>query len=216
MQLLEDGNCERECMAAEHRRTIADLQASQQETLAECERLLMEVQQALLVRDASRRLEIERRLGDGIDEGPMTKADGERLTSIQSGFTLALSRMHAVLGDRPAETETSGPQPEDADPQHEPFDDADGVFVHRLLESTGATPLPENLSDPEMVASVEAVSEIQTLTAVDEQADGVFDAQDAAFARCLMSTHRAPRESVDQTEAQQELPQPQPAAPQDS
>jgi PAS domain-containing protein len=103
--LLEDGDRERERMAAEHRRTIADLQASKHETVAECERVLTEVQQALLMRDASRCVEIERRLVDGINAGPLTKGDRERLASLQRGLTLAFSRMHAVLKDRAASKE---------------------------------------------------------------------------------------------------------------
>ena len=215
--VLEDGERERERMAAEHRRTIADLQATQQETVAESERLLLEVQQALLVRDASRRVEIERRLVDGIDEGPLTKADGERLASLQRGFTLAFSRMHAILKDGPAAKEPSDPEHEDADLLHEPFDDADDAFVQRLLEVTHATPRSENLPAPETVAVVQTVSETQAVTAADQSADAVFDAQDAAFARRLMSTHHAPRESVEKADAEpaEELPQ-APPAPQDS
>jgi hypothetical protein len=180
----------------------------------------MDVQQSLLVRDASRRVEIERRLVDGIDERPVTKADGERLASLQRGFTLAFSRVHAILTDGPAAKPPSQPEREDADLLHEPFDllrepfdDADDAFVHQLLEGTSAAPLPANLSDPKTAAAVQAVSATQALTADDESSDAVFDAQDAAFARSLMSTDGAPRESADEADAEspQELPKTQPA-----
>jgi hypothetical protein len=100
--LLEEHDRERERMAAEHRRALADLQTSKQEAVAECERVLTDVQQSLLLRDASRRLEIERRLIDGIDEGPRTKALGETLASLQRGLSLAFSQMQVALKDKPA------------------------------------------------------------------------------------------------------------------
>ena len=213
--LLEDGDRERERMTAEHRRAIADLEASQRETVAECERVLTEIKQALLVRDASRRLDADRRLVDGIDEGPLTKADGERFASLQHGLTAAFSRVNAVLkgGSAPKEKRL-----EDADLVHEPFDDADDAFVHQLLEGVGATRRPAKLADAKPAAPAQAVPGIQAVTAGDDSAEAVFDAQDAAFARGLMNTHRAPQESVDQPDAEplQELPSAQPAAPTDS
>ena len=96
--LLEEHDRGRERMSAEHHRALADLQASKREAVAECERVLTEVQQALLVRDGPR-LEIERRLIDGINEGGRRKADGERLASLQRGLSLAFSQMKAVLKD---------------------------------------------------------------------------------------------------------------------
>ena len=99
--LIFAGNVE----ASQHAARLPDLQASKHETVAECERVLTEVQQALLVRGAPRRLEIERRLVDGIDEGPVTKADGERLACLQRGLTLAFSRVQAVLKDGAAPKE---------------------------------------------------------------------------------------------------------------
>src|SRR6185295_14221279 len=112
---------ERERLAAEHRRTVADLQASKQEAVAECERVLTEVQQALLVRDTSRHLEIERRLVDGIDQGPQMKIDGQRLAAPQRGLTLGVSQMQAVFKDEPAlkpPLEAEPERAEDADLLH--------------------------------------------------------------------------------------------------
>jgi hypothetical protein len=221
--LLEEHDRGRERMAAEHRRAIADLQASKHEAVAECERVLTEVQQALLVRDAPRRLEVERRLIDGIDDGPRTKADGERLASLQRGLTLAFSRMQAVLKDgatvtEPLEAEhdalerpgietidkaataaADDERLEDVDPLHEPFDDADDAFVNRLLEGIRPTPLPENLTDP-TVRPAKAVSGMPTVTTGDQPAHDVFDAQDATFVRRLMNTPGPPRESADQSD----------------
>jgi len=218
--LLEDGDRQRERMAAEHQRAIADLQASHRETVAECERLLTEIKQALLVRDASRRLETDPRLVDGKHEGPLTKADGERFASLQNGLTLAFSRLHAVLRDGVAPKEPSDAEHErreDADLVHEPFDDADDAFVHQLLGAR-ATPLPENRPDPKAVAPAQAVSVTQAVTAAEQPGDAVFDAQDAAFARGLMDTHHAPQEPVAQADAAQpqELPRSQPADPDNS
>jgi hypothetical protein len=113
--LLEEHDLEKERIAAEHRRVIADLQASKSEAVAECERVLTEVQQALLVRDASR-FAIERRLIDGIDDVARTKVDGERLATIQSGWTSAFSRMKTALKDGAA---PNGPTKlEDDEPEH--------------------------------------------------------------------------------------------------
>jgi hypothetical protein len=197
--LLEEQDRERELMAAEHRRTIVDLQVSKQEAVAECERVLTEVQQSLLVRDASRRLEVERRLIDGIDEAPRTKVDGERLASLQRGLTLAFSRVQAVLKDAPTlrEPVKAG---HDADLSHQPFDDADDAFVHHLLESAGATPLPEKLAAPNTVGPAQTVSGTPAETTGDQSAHDVFDAQDATFISRLMNTPDPPQETVDQTD----------------
>jgi hypothetical protein len=96
--LLEEHDRGRERMGAEYRRAIADLQVSKREAVTECERVLTEVQHALLVRDGPR-FDIERRLIEGIDDGVRKKADGERVASLQRGLTLAFSEMQAVLKD---------------------------------------------------------------------------------------------------------------------
>ena len=198
--LLEEHERERERIAAEHRRAIAELQASKQEAVAECERVLTEVQQALLVKDASRRLEVERRLIEGIDEAPQTKIDGERLASVQNGLTQAFSRMQAVFEDgapvKPLAAEPEAIEP--VDPLHEPFDDADDAFVNDLLQ--GIRALPEKRADPTAVPA-KAVSATQTATTSDPAADDVFDDLDATFVRELMNTPAPARKPADQTDA---------------
>jgi hypothetical protein len=114
--LLEDNDRERERMGAEHRRAMADLQVSKREAVAECERVLTEVQHALLVRSGSR-MDIERRLIDGIDEAARKNADGE-CVDLQGVLTLAFSEMQSVLNDGTALNdtlpETPPAPPEDA------------------------------------------------------------------------------------------------------
>src|SRR5206468_12001683 len=118
-----------------------------------CERVLIEVQQALLVRDGSR-LEIERRLIDGINEGARKKAEGERLVSLQGGLTRAFSEMQAALKDGKAlgepfeaeHDELKRPTIETIDKaaaEPELFDDADDAFVRHLLKGIREPPLPE-------------------------------------------------------------------------
>ena len=189
--LLEEHDRERERLAAEHRRAIADLQASKQETVAECERVLTEVHQALLVRDTSRHLEIERRLIDGIDEGPQMKVDGDRLVALQRGLTQAFSQMQVVFKDEPAPKQPLEAEPEraeDADLLHEPFDDADDAFIQQLLEGTHANRVPETHPDPKAGGPAHAVSGMPALKTDDQPADDMFDANDATFARRLMDT----------------------------
>jgi len=82
-------------MSAEHRRALADLQTSKGEALAECERLLTEIHQALLFRDGL--AGVERRLIDTIDETEREKVARERLAELQGGLTLAISEMQTVL-----------------------------------------------------------------------------------------------------------------------
>lgn len=147
--------------------------------------------QALLVRDTSRRLEIERRLIDGIDEGPQMKVGGQRLAALQSGLTLAFSQMQAVFKDglapkQPLEAEHE--RAEDADLLHEPFDDADDAFVHQLLEVIHANRVPETRADPKTAEPAQAVSGMLSLKPDDQPADDIFDAKDATFARRLMDT----------------------------
>ena len=189
--LLAEHDRERERLTAEHRRTIADLQASKQEAVAECERVLTEVQQALLVRDTSRRLEIERRLIDGLDEGPQMKVDGQRLAALQSRMTLAFTQMQAVIKDGPAAKqplEAKHEPAEDVDLLHEPFDDADDAFVHQLLEGIQANRVPETQTNSKTTAPAKAVSAKLAPETADEPADDIFDAKDATFARRLMDT----------------------------
>jgi len=162
---------------------------------------MTEVQQALLVRDASRRLEVERRLVDGIVESPQMEVDGQRLAFLQKGLTQAVSRMHSVLTDQPAPEKPIEAEP-DADLLHEPFDDADDAFVHQLLGDVGGTRRAEAHTDPEPAAPAQAASALPAVTTGDASADAVFDSHDAAFATRLMSTHRAPEESDDAAEAQ--------------
>ena len=147
--------------------------------------------QALLVRDTSRRLEIERRLIDGIDEGPQMKVGGQRLAALQSGLTLAFSQMQAVFKDGPAPKqplEAEHEPGEDADLLHEPFDDADDAFVHQLLEGIHANRVPETHADPKTGGRAQPVSEMPALKTDDQPADDIFDATDATFARRLMDT----------------------------
>lgn len=121
--------------------------------------------QALLVRDTSRRLEIERRLIDGIDEGPFKD------------------------GPAPKQSLKAEHEPgEDADLLHEPFDDADDAFVHQLLEGIHANRVPETRADPKTAEPAQAVSGMLSLKPDDQPADDIFDATDATFARRLMDT----------------------------
>jgi len=228
--LLEEYDRERERIGAEHRRAIADLQVSKREAMAECERVLTEVQQALLVRDGSR-LEIERRLVDAIDEGPPKKADGEIIASLQGGLTLAVSEMQAVFKDEEALERPTGETIDkatavsetqtvltDVDPLPELFDGADDAFVRHLLEGMREPPLPEDPADAR-VGSAQAVSERLTVTAGDQPAHDMFDAQDDAFAVHLMEGSPVQaREPTDETNAQppHELPEKEPPAPEDS
>ena len=92
---IEELERERDRMSAEHRRAIADLQTSKGEALAECERLLTEIHQALLFRDGL--AGVERRLIDTIDETEREKVGRERLAELQGGLTLAISEMQTVL-----------------------------------------------------------------------------------------------------------------------
>jgi hypothetical protein len=262
--LLEEQDRGRERMGEEHRRAIADLQVSKREAVAGCERVLTEVQQALLVRDGFR-LEIERRLIDGIVEGARKKADGERLASLQGGLTRTFSEIQAVLEDgkalnQPFEAEhdeLERPTIEtidkaaadkaaaeaadyerlsdeqvglrravadtqtvmiDVDPLPELFDDADDAFVRHLLEEMREPPLPQSFTDP-TAGSARAASERQTVTAGDEPAHDVFDAQDVTFVDDLMKrTPGSTRESEDQAGAEplEELPETRPSPPEDS
>jgi len=192
---------------------------------------LTEVQQALLVRDGSR-LEIERRLADAIDEGPPKKAEGEILASLQGGLTLAVSGMQAVFKDEEALARPPGETIDkaaaeaakaqtvltDVDPLPDLFDDADDTFVRHLLEGMREPPLPEDPADAR-VGSAQAVSERLTVTAGDQPAHDMFDAQDDAFAVHLMEGSPVQaREPTDETNAQppHELPEKEPPAPEDS
>jgi hypothetical protein len=106
----------------------------------------------------------------------------------------------------------------DVDPLSELFDDADDAFVRHLLEGMREPPLPENLTNPR-VGSAQAVSETPTVTAGDQPAHDVFDAQDDAFVvRLMEGTPGTTRESADQTDAQplKERAEIEPSPPEDS
>jgi len=112
---IEELERERDRMSAEHRRAIADLETSKGEALNECERLLTEIQQALLIRDGSG-AELQRRLIKGIDEAARQKAHRERLEGLQEELKEAVSQMQAVLAsdaplqERPAAEDGGNPE----------------------------------------------------------------------------------------------------------
>jgi len=90
--------------------------------------------------------------------------------------------------------------------------------VHQLLGRIGATRHPVKVAEPQPAAPAQAAPAAAAATSGEEAADAVFDAQDAAFARGLMDTHRAPQEAVDQSnaEAPQAPSRAQPTVPKDS
>jgi hypothetical protein len=166
-------------MKAEHRRAIADLRTSKREALAECERVLTEVQQELLVRDEASG-EIERRILEVIEEAVRQKAGGagiaglrrppletidqgaaeeahrEHTTPLQGGLTHVVSETQEVLTG--------------VEPLHEAFDAADVAFVRQLIGLDEPAPKAPD-PDPE---------------------DPVFDTEDDAFVRRLIEgTHGA-------------------------
>ena len=209
-------------MGAEHRRAIADLQVSKREAVAECERVLTEVQQALLARDRS--LEIERRLIDGIDEGARKKADGERLAALQGGLTLAFSKIQAVLKDgeglnKPVEAEHNELERPTIETIDKPVVEAadNGRLGDEQVAGTQtvADPLSELFDDADdafvrhlleesrepplpgshtdpTVGSAQPVSDMQTVTADDQPEHDVFDPQDDAFVVRLMNGTAGP------------------------
>jgi hypothetical protein len=140
---------------------------------------------------------------EAIDKPAEEAADYKLLHDVEAGLKRAVSGTPTVI---------------DFDPLHELFDDADDAFVRHLLEGNREPSLPENVTDP-TVRSAQAVSEIQTVTAGDQRAPDVFDAQDDTFVRLLMEATPDPaRESAGQTDAQplQELPEKEPSPPEDS
>jgi len=143
--------------------------------------------------------------------------DGQRLAFLQKGLTQAVSRMHSVLTDEAAPEKPVAAEPE-ADLLREPFDDADDAFVHQLLGGVSGTSRAETHTAPAPVAAAQSAAPMPALPAGDESADAVFDAQDAAFASRLMSTHRAPEESGEPADAQpsQEGANPQHTASEDA
>jgi len=168
--------------------------------VAECERVLTEVHQALLVRDTSRHLQIERRLVDGIDDGPQMKVDGDRLVALQRGLTQAFSKMQVVFKDEPAQKPPLEAEPEraeDADLLHEPFDDADDAFIQQLLEGTHANRVPKTRPEPKTGRPAPPVSGMPALETDDQLGDDMFDAKDATFARRLMDSPGPLPESPD-------------------
>ena len=105
---IEELERERDRMSDEHRRAIADLQASKSEALADAEQLLTEIHQALLFRDGVAGV-VEQRLIDTIDETERENVERGRFAELQGGLTLAISDMQTVLAhDDPLhETPTS-------------------------------------------------------------------------------------------------------------
>jgi hypothetical protein len=171
--LLEEHELGKERMGAEHRRAIADLQASKREAVEECERVLTEVQQALLVKDSSR-FAIERRLIDGIDEVAQTKVDGERLAGLQRGWTAAFSRMKTALKDGaavnvPLEAEHDEPER----PGNQPIE----------INVASAAASDEGLKD---VQVTRAASERQTAKVDVDPEHEPFDDADHAFVQHLL------------------------------
>jgi hypothetical protein len=172
--LLEEHDRERERMGAEYRRAVADLQVSKRETVAECERVLTDVQQALLVRDGSR-LEIERRLIDGIDEGVRKKPDGDRLAGLQRGLTLAFSEMRAVLKDGGALNE----------PLETGHDELERPGIETIDKAAAEAAGSNRLLDVQDGLR-QAVSETQTVGIDFDTLQDPFDDTDYAFVRDLL------------------------------
>ena len=216
---------ERDRMSAENSLAVADLHAARESATAELRSQLSAAvaehhRLTALLEDGDRQrermtAEHRRAIADLEASKHETVAECERLLMEAQQALIVRDALPLEAEHDPLER----PSVETVDSLHEPFDDADDAFVHHLLEGgNGAAPLPGNLPDAKTVAPVPAVPVMPALTAGDESGDDVFDAQDAAFACGLMDTHGAPRESVDQADADptQELPQAQPAAPEDS
>jgi len=172
--LLEEHDRDRERMGAEYRRAVADLQVSKREAVAECERVLTDVQQALLVRDGSR-LEIERRLIEGIDDGVRKTPDGKRLAGLQRGLTLAFSEMRAVLKDGEALNE----------PVETGHDELERPSIETIDKAAADAADSNRLSDVE-VGLRQAVSETQTVGSDFDTLHDPFDDTDEAFVRHLL------------------------------
>jgi hypothetical protein len=177
--------------AAEHSRLTAlceEHDRQGREAVAECERVLIEVQQALLVRDGSR-VEIERRLIDGIDEGARTKADGERLAGLQGGLTLALSEMQAVLNDGQALK-----QPFEAE-----HDGLERSSTETIDKATAEKADRKRLTDVG-VGLTPVVSEMQTVMTDVEPPHELFGAADDIFVRHLLEGIGEPALREDRTD----------------
>jgi hypothetical protein len=172
--LLEEHDRGRERMSAEHRRALADVQDSKREAVAECERVLTEVQQALLVRDGSR-LEIERRLIDGINEGGRRKDDGARLASLQLGLSVAFSQMKAVFNDGAALKE----------PLEAGHDELKRPAIETIEKAAPEAADDERLSEVQ-VELRRAVSETETVRNDFDPLHDPFDDGDDAFVRQLL------------------------------
>ena len=114
-----------------------------------------------------------------IDQAAAEAADYKLLYDVQAGLKRAVSEAPTVI---------------DVDPLHDLFDDADDAFVRHLLEGNREPPLPESLADP-TAGLAQAVSEMRAVTAGDQPAPDVFDAQDAAFVDRLMKLPPVRRES---------------------
>jgi hypothetical protein len=135
--------------------------------------VLTEVQQALLVRDGPR-LEIERRLIDGINEGGRRKADGERLAGLQRALGLAFSQMKAVLKDGEALNEP-------LEAGHDELKRPTIETIEKAPEAAG----DERLSDVQ-AGLRRAVSETQTVNFDFDPLHDPFDDGDDAFVRHLL------------------------------
>jgi hypothetical protein len=169
--------------ADEHSRLTAlfeEHDRERRETVAECERVLIEVQQALLVRDGSR-VEIERRLIDGIDEAARKKADGERLAGLQGRLTSAFSEMQTVLTHGEALQ-----QPFEAE-----HDRLERPSTETIDEAAAERADRGRLTDVQ-VAPTPVVSEMQTMTTDVEPPGALFDDADDTFVRHLLQGTRKP------------------------
>jgi hypothetical protein len=168
------------------------------EAVAECERVLIEVQQALLVRDGFH-VEIERRLVDGIDEGTQKKAAGERLAGLQGGLNLALSEMQAVLADgqavkKPVEAEHDGLERSSTETIDAP--------VGQPVTQLAAAEVADRKRPAEVpVGLTPVVPETQPVMTDVEPLHELFDDEDDTFVRHLFEGIREPALREDLTDS---------------
>jgi hypothetical protein len=158
------------------------------EAVAECERLLLEVQQSLLVRNSVD--VVERRLADAIDEGARTKAEGERLAHLQGGLTQPISEMKAVLADEEVQREPSRVEHDESERPStwtaETIDDAAATLAEaepaRLADAQTGPTLPADVQ----VQVTPTVAETPTETSAPALPNGLFDAEDDSFVRHIV------------------------------
>ena len=104
--IVEEQERERDRVTAEHHQTVADLETSKSEALAECERVLTEIREALLARHDSV-VEVERRLAETMDEAAREKAAGDQIVSLQTELGMVVSQLRLqtlpVEEDQPQE-----------------------------------------------------------------------------------------------------------------